>query len=189
MVSSEKAIAGGGRFQRPKGPFAPGPDPGGDCIAPLASPTTVRPPVVSTRQRNDGVSSNSFRGSLRLTQRHMFSSSPWITVSSQPTKAWTVSGDAATHSPLQGETNLEAGARTHDICSASMALCKRSLRNDADTARGNGQRCRSQVETLEQAGAEGRLYFRRPSSIALSDGPNNTARWARHRPQVPTAIV
>ena len=32
-----------------------------------------------------------------------------------------------------------------------------------------------------------RLYFRRSSWVALSDGTNNTARWARHRPKVPTA--
>jgi hypothetical protein len=41
----------------------------------------------------------------------------------------------------------------------------------ADTAPGNGQRCRSHVEALEQARAVGRVYFRRSSWVALSDGP------------------
>jgi hypothetical protein len=99
--------------------------------------------------------------------------------------SFSLTGDAATHSPLPGGANLEAGARNHDICSAPVALCKRSLRNgmtltlreatDSDVV--------LQVEALEQARAEGRLYFRRSSWIALSDGPNDTARWARHRPQ------
>ena len=35
----------------------------------------------------------------------------------------------------------------------------------------------------DRTGTRGRrLYFRRSSWVALSDGPNNTARWARHRP-------
>jgi hypothetical protein len=46
-----------------------------------------------------------------------------------------------------------------------------------------------QVEALEQARAEGQLYFRRSSWIALNGGPNNRTRWARHRPQIPTTIV
>jgi hypothetical protein len=101
---------------------------------------------------NDGpVSSNTFRGRLRLTHRHMFSPGPWITRRS----ARIILVDGRCCDALAG-AHLEAGARNHDKCSAPVALCKRSLRNGtADTAPGNGQRCRSQAEALEQ-GTRGR---------------------------------
>jgi hypothetical protein len=105
--------------------------------------------------------------------------------------SFSLTGDAPTTRQLPAEANLKAGALNRDICSAPVALGKRSLRNrmtlplreamDSDVV--------LQVEALEKARAEGRLYFRRSSWIALSGGPNNTARWARHRPQIPTAIV
>jgi hypothetical protein len=121
-----------------------------------------------------------FRSNHSPPERHMFSSTPWITVSSQLTKAWRGQGHAATHSPPPGGTNLEPGARTHDICTAPMALCRRSLRNAAGTARRNGQRCRSQVEALERAGAEDR-----PSSAAPKPygtlGSTSTTNSGRYR--------
>jgi hypothetical protein len=92
---------------------------------------------------------------------------PWITRHS----ARIILVDGRCCDALAG-AHLEAGARNHDICSAPVALCKRSLRNGtAEAAPGNGQRCRGHVEALEQARAVGRVYFRRLSWVALSDGP------------------
>lgn len=92
---------------------------------------------------------------------------PWIGVSSHLMKAWTVKDwtPLGPHHSCWTErccdalagAHLEADARNDDIGSAPVALCKRSLHNGiANTARGKS------------------------SWIAFSDGPNNTARWARH---------
>jgi hypothetical protein len=74
-----------------------------------------------------------------------------------------------------------------DICSAPMALCRRSLRNAAGTARRNGQRCRSQVEALERAGAEDR-----PSSAAPKPygtlGSTSTTNSGRYRLTVSSLV-
>lgn len=128
-----------------------------------------------------GVSSNTFRGRMSDSSPHVLPQ-PWARII-------LVTGNAATHSPLPGGANLEAGARNHEIRSAPVAVYKGSLRNGMTLtlreAMDNDVVARRK-RSNRHARKAGSIFGGRVGSRSATA---QTARWARHRPQVPTAIV